>query len=282
MIPGRPSETALQVAAARAAHLRFDPDPHLLEDVCALDLLGSESAGLIEGYSNDGPWMLVENRLFISLRARYFEDRMRAAHDRGVRQVVVLGAGLDSLAFRQTVADVEIFEVDFPSTQEWKQARLDSLNWAPPRNLHFVPCDFEATSLPEVLRETCFDPTKPSVVSWMGVVYYLQKETVAAALADLESIMAKGSELVFDLMRPWEELSERYQEIREIMARFLESAGEPHVNRYTRDEIVEVILAAGFEQAIVEEREDLIARYIAPLQTSIPLSERFRLVAATK
>jgi methyltransferase (TIGR00027 family) len=117
MIEDRPSETALEVAAARAAHLRFDPDPHLLEDVHAESLLDEEGRALIPRYGDDGPWILKENRLFLPLRARFAEDRLAEAHARGCRQLVILGAGLDSFAWRQPegLADLRIYEVDHPA-----------------------------------------------------------------------------------------------------------------------------------------------------------------------
>ena len=175
MIEGRPSETALHVAAARAAHLRFDPAPHLLDDVHAENFLDEDGRTLIASYSDEGPWILIENRRFLPLRARWVEDRLAAAHARGVRQFVILGAGLDWFAFRQPaeLTGLRIFEIDHPSTQRWKLDRLESIGLAPPENVRFVACDFEKTSVPEALAETDFDPNLPAVVSWMGVVYYL-------------------------------------------------------------------------------------------------------------
>ena len=90
-----PSQTALHVAAARAAHRRYDPPPRILEDDRAEALLGDRAEELIRSYADDGSWVLVENRLAIPLRARYAEDRLAAAYRDGVRQLVVLGAGLD-------------------------------------------------------------------------------------------------------------------------------------------------------------------------------------------
>ena len=74
MIEGRPSNTAFQVAAARAAHLRFDAPPYILEDTCAEALLDDEGQAMIPGYDHDGPWIMQENRLFLVTRARLVED----------------------------------------------------------------------------------------------------------------------------------------------------------------------------------------------------------------
>ena len=284
MIEGRPSDTALHTAAARAAHRLFDPEPHLLEDVKAAELLGADGAALIESYRDGGPWVLGENRIFIPLRARYAEDRLREAYLNGARQYVVLGAGLDSFTFRQPalLGELEIFEVDHPSTQDWKTARIDSLGWSVPDNVQFVPCNFETTSVSGALRDAGFNPALRTVVSWMGVVYYLDKQTVATSLADLGTILADESEVVMDYMRPWHELSTRYLELRETMASYLKGMGEPHVNRYARDEMVRVITDAGFSHALTVNRQELYDRYLEPLKTKIPLSERFGLAVATK
>jgi len=282
MIDGQPSDTALQVAASRAAHLRFDPAPHLLEDVHAADLLGPDAIAKVDGYGQNGPWILQENRLFMPLRARYVEDRLREGHARGIRQFVILGAGLDSFVFRQPtdLSDLRVFEIDHPSMQAWKRARLRALGWTLPDNARYVPCDFERSRVSEVLAKTDFDPNEPAIVSWMGVVYYLEKPTVEATFRDLSSILSPESEVVFDVMRPWDELPERYEEIRSVLAQYLSGAGEPHINRYRREEIIHTVQESGFPDVLVEERQELERRYLAPLETDIPLSHRFRLVVA--
>ena len=277
-----PSQTALHVAAAREAHRRFD-GAAFLDDPHALDLLGAGGESLVATYGDDAQsWVLRENRLFIPFRARYVEDRLSAAHARGVRQLVILGAGLDSYAFRrpETEADVEVFEVDHPNTQRWKRERIATLGWALPETLHFVACDFETTAVSEALATTGFDSSAPAVVSWMGVTYYLEAETTASALADLRGVLAPGSEVVFDYQFPFEDFPERYQLLREAMASYLKGVGEPHVNRYRADDLRAVILGAGFSDAILEDPAEIRRRYFDPLDTDIPMSERFGLAVA--
>jgi len=283
MIEGRPSTTAFHVAAARAAHLKFDAAPYVLEDVHAARLLDEEGLAQIDTFSNDGPWILLENRLFLCLRARHVEERLAAAYARGVRQYVILGAGLDSFAWRQPegLEDLSIFEVDHPSTQRWKAARLDSLGWPVPTNTELVECDFEKQTASEALGATRFDPSQPAVVSWMGVIYYLERATADLALRDLAGIMAPGSELIFDSMFPWDELPKRYHEIREAMGQFLKGAGEPHINRYSRNEIIDSALAAGFSRASLAETKDLVEAYAGAIGEP-KLSERFTLVVAER
>jgi len=284
MREGRVSETARQVAAARAAHLRFDPAPHLLEDHLAAELLGAEGEELIAAHGDGGAWILRENRLFLPLRARYFEDRVRAAEAESVGQVVILGAGLDTFSFRRPAGSppLAIFEVDHPSTQAWKRARIAALGWPEPAGLRFAPCDFERASVASALRAAGFDARRPAVVGWMGVVMYLEKQVVEQALRELASLLCRGSEVVLDYLRPWEDLSPRYLELREAIASYLKGASEPQVSRHRAEELLRLVERCGFREGSIERREDVHARYLAPLRTSIPLSERFGLALARR
>lgn len=284
MIAGEPSQTALHVAAARAAHRRFDPPPHLLEDPHAESLLGDRAEALIQSYADGGSWLLTENRLSIPLRARYVEDRLAAAYRNGVRQLVVLGAGLDSYPFRTPTghSELRIYEVDHPSTQQWKTTRIRELAWTIPESLDFIACDFEQTSVPEALRGSSFDADRPTIVSWMGVTYYLTPETTCRTLTDLHGILAPGSEVVFDYQFPYEDLSERYRGVSEAMNYYLKAVGEPQHNRYRREALAAVIRKAGYDEVLLESRTAIHERYYTPLGTRIPMSERFGLAVAKR
>jgi len=277
--PGEPSRTAIEVAAARAAHLRYDPAPHFIEDRVAWALLGDEADEIVARYADGAPWILLENRLFLPFRARFAEDVIAQSHARGVRQVVVLGAGLDSLALRlpPALADLSIFEVDHPATQAWKRERLEKSGFALPETLELVACDFETTSVGDALRRSRFRGDAPAVVTWMGVVYYLARETFERALAELHATLAPGSSVVLDYMFPVSGLSQRYRELHEQMTTHLRGFGEPQVNRQTPGELRESARAAGFVDAALPERSDLFRRYFAPLRSPIPMSERFGL-----
>lgn len=294
MREGEVSRTALHVAAARAAHLRYDPPPHLLGDVFAERLLGAAADELVASYADDASgaggsadaagarWLLLENRLFIPFRARFGEDVIAEACARGVAQVVVLGAGLDSFALRHPAAlgALAVFEVDHPATQAWKRARLAELGASEPDGLRFVACDFERTAVSDALRAAGLRTDAPAVVTWMGVVYYLSRETVASALADLRSVLAPGSAVALDYQLPVGSLSQRYRDVFASVASYLRDTGEPQVNRYRPDEMRAAILAAGFASAELPTRAELYARYFAPLRSRIPMSERFGLAVA--
>ncbi|MBW2243157.1 MAG: class I SAM-dependent methyltransferase [Deltaproteobacteria bacterium] len=284
MIEGEPSHTAIYVAAMRAAHLRFDPPPHLLDDELAAALLGAEHEPLIESVADGAHWVLLENRLFVPLRARWVEDRLRAAYRAGVRQYVILGAGLDSFSFRQPaeLGELQIFEVDHPNTQQWKRDRIRSLGWSVPHNVTFTECDFERTSISDALKRASFHSDEPALVSWMGVIYYLARPSARQALAALNSTLTAGSEVVLDYLVPYEDLSPRYLALTETSGQYLKRVGEPHVNKLRPAELEKDILEAGFSGAILESRGDIFERYLATRASEIPLSERFGLAVAVK
>jgi methyltransferase (TIGR00027 family) len=279
MDEGRPSWTAMQVAACRAAHLRFDPPPHLLEDRIAEPLLGEDAEALIGLYADGGHWLLLENRLFLPLRARYAEDRVAEAYRAGITQLVVLGAGLDSFALRRPAAlrELSVIEVDHPATQRWKRARLAELGLATPEFLSFVECDFETTSLSEALRGSAFRADAPAVVSWMGVLYYLDPATVRRALAELAALLAPGSAVVLDYQFPLDVVPQRYRDVIEQASAVLQRVGEPQVNRYLPEALRGELLGAGFARAELPTRAQLFQRYVETLASRIPMSERFGL-----
>jgi methyltransferase (TIGR00027 family) len=274
---GKPSWTAMQVAACRAAHLRFDPEPHLLDDRFAEPLLGPDAEGLIGLYASGGHWILQENRIFLPFRARFAEDLVADAYRAGVQQLVVLGAGLDSFALRRPAAlsALRVFEVDHPATQRWKRERLARLGIAEPGFLTFAECDFETTSVSSALRRTAFRPDLPAVVSWMGVVYYLSAETARRALVELAQLLAPGSAIALDYQVPLDALPQRYRDVHAQMSGVLNRVGEPQVNRYRPDEIRDELIGAGFARTDLPTRAELYHRYFEPLGSPIPMSERF-------
>ena len=158
MEEGRPSFTALGAAMLRAAHLLWDDPPKIFEDTFALRLCGCENeavlrvqfdrlaAEIARSTSPDFAQIVLRNaRAPVIMRSRYVEDEVDQAIKRGVSQYVILGAGLDSFAYRKpdVAKDLRVFEVDHPATQAWKRARLQDLGVALPANLAFVPVDFE-------------------------------------------------------------------------------------------------------------------------------------------
>ena len=193
------SRTALGVAALRAVHQLFDGEPKILSDPIAQLLLGEDARQMLaqrvlQADSPDATGL----RAHVVLRSRFAEDRLAEAVVRGVRQLVVLGAGFDTFAYRQPqwASALRIFEVDQPATQVDKQERLQRAGIAQPANLQFVAIDFETTSLRQGLVANGLDFSQPTFFSCLGVLMYLNDAAVQAIFR-LVAEFPSPSEIVF-------------------------------------------------------------------------------------
>jgi len=135
-------------------------------------------------------------------RARYTEENLAEAVEEGVKQYVILGAGMDTFAFRrpELMERIQVYEVDHPATQVFKRQRLAELGWEIPKQLHFAPVDFTRQRLDEALKDSSYDPKALSFFSWLGVTYYLPRKTVFDTLRTVASIAPKGSTIIFDYL----------------------------------------------------------------------------------
>src|SRR2546423_12807435 len=167
-----PDNTAVRVALWRALHVEVDSPPHVLEDEVGVKLAAPD-----DGWRRR-PDMSPFTRPFrasIVARARFVEDRVAEEAARGVRQYVILGAGLDTFAQRrpELASRLTVFEVDHPGPQAWKRQRLIYLGFGIPRFLHLVPVDFEAGERWwERLTAAGFDAKQPAGVAPTGVRMY--------------------------------------------------------------------------------------------------------------
>ena len=185
---GQPSFTALTAAAARAAHLVVDGEPVIFADTLALALLGERAEELLSYHTSHGTHpVLAGARAQVTCRSRYTEDALARAVGSGVTQYVILGAGLDSFAYRSGGLAggrrVRVFEVDHPATQDWKRRALAHARVTVPDGVTFVPADLAADALPGLLAAAGFDGSAPALVSWLGVTMYLTGDAIAATLA---------------------------------------------------------------------------------------------------
>src|ERR1700752_1711332 len=144
--PNEPSRTALMIARQRAAHQVLDHGS-ILCDPFAMKILGEDEKNVLQ-FANAHPLASI-GRLFTAARSRIAEDALSRAVERGVRQIVILGAGLDTFALRNPhgVKQIRVYEVDHPATQAWKRERLAEAQIALPPALVFVPVDFEKDDL---------------------------------------------------------------------------------------------------------------------------------------
>ncbi len=243
-----PSKTALRVALRRAAHQIHDNKPLVFEDPLAVPILGAEyREELNRTPSADKRPFSAALRAFMVARARLAEDTLAAGvAERGVTQYLVLGAGLDTFAYRNPYPQVRVFEVDHPATQAWKLERLAAANITVPENATLVPVDFEREALAEELRAAGFNPRLPTVTAWLGVVPYLTLEAFRATTGLLGSF-APGSTVVFDYSQPGEALSPVEKLMLDSLSSRVAQAGEPFRLFFTPDALKAELKLEGLE-----------------------------------
>ena len=229
MEENRPSATAQRVAMQRATHQLLD-DPKVFDDPVALRIIGRENASALQAdpHRFEATPLSSYLRAFVAARSRYAEDELALGVQRGVCQYVILGAGLDTFAYRNPYPGgvLHVFEVDHPATQAWKRARLEEIGMPLPGDLTFAPIDFEAQTLEEGLQAAGYDPDKDTFFSWLGVTEYLTTEVVMATLRFIASGPA-GSGIVFDYMISPSLLTPDQRSRFDALARRVASAGEP-------------------------------------------------------
>jgi methyltransferase (TIGR00027 family) len=214
----RYSRTALAAAFYRAEHHLHD-EPKLLDDPYAHRLLtvGEMTAfaerriqeGLEQGVPPGDPQTVLARTLrvitpasIVLARARYAEDRLAKAVANGVAQYVLVGAGLDTFAFRRTDMRerLQVFELDHPQSQAAKRSRLAAAGLTEPPNLQFGAVDFEREGVAEALDRLPFRRDQPAVFTWLGVTMYLTQAAIDVTWRALRGVAAQGSELVFDFI----------------------------------------------------------------------------------
>lgn len=264
MKEGKASATAHRVAVRRAEHQVLDR-PLVLDDPIALPILGRETAAQIEAEKHEPqPASSQYMRAFVVARGRFAEDELKRAVGRGASQYVILGAGLDTFAYRNpfSAPSPRVFEVDHPATQSWKRGLLAASGIAPPESLTFAPVDFERQSLAEGLAAAGFDSGRISFFSWLGVTMYL----TAAAMKDTLSFIASlpaGSGVVFDYGVRRDLLSWTGRMIFDRLARRVASAGEPFQLFFDPKALAAELKVMGFGQVQDLDADELNALYFA-------------------
>lgn len=221
-----PSRTAIRVALRRAAHQIYD-SPIVFRDPVAVPLLGktySEELHRTE-HKLEKPYSIAM-RAYLVARSRFAEDHLAQAVANGVKQYVLLGAGLDTFAYRNPHPELRVFEIDHPATQQWKRELLQRGNIAIPSSLTYAPVDFERQSLAEELHHAGFNVKAPAFFAWLGVVPYLTLAAFRSTVAFLAERPA-GSGLVFDYGQPREVLPALERLAHDSLASRVQLAGEP-------------------------------------------------------
>ncbi len=249
---GEPSLTALAAAAHRAIHHTTDDEPLVFDDPLAAALMAEE------GGPSEALLGRRAMRAFICARSRLAEDALAAAVRRGVTQYLLLGAGLDTFAWRNPYPQLRVFEADHPATQAWKRERLSS--WGAPKNTAFAAVDLERRPLLEPLIEAGFDPDQRVFVSWLGVTPYLESDTVIDTLETLASFPG-GVEVVFDYGPPAGSLTGLLRASYRLRAAKVAAIGEPWVSGFDPRNLIDSLAQLGFGQIEDLGPAELNARY---------------------
>jgi methyltransferase (TIGR00027 family) len=254
------SFTAIGAAEMRAAHLLLDEDPKILRDDFALRFSGSDSEASLR---EDTDTMLAEvaakvgsdvaqqvfqaTRAVMIVRSRYTEDALSRAIAGGITRYVILGAGLDSFAWRNPhlAATVEIFEIDHPASQQWKRLRLQDLGIDQPSNLTMLPIDFEKQTLLKGLRDGGCPLEEPAFFSWLGVTQYLTREAVLGTFKQVATL-ASGTEISFTFVVPQSLLAGDDQRLFAMAAAGAAARGEPWVTFFEPVELTSQLEGFGF------------------------------------
>jgi methyltransferase (TIGR00027 family) len=266
MKPNEPSRTALNVARQRAAHQVLDHGS-ILNDPFAMKILREDEKDVLQ-FANEHPLASI-GRLFTTARSRIAEDALSKAIERGVRQVVILGAGLDTFALRNPhgAQQILIYEVDHPATQAWKRQRLADAQLALPPWLILVPVDFERDDVRENLVAAGFQQNAPAFFTWLGVVPYLTQDAIGRTL-DYMSI--QNSEVVFDYVEPPEASSEELGQFEKERTKQLEKIGERSVSRFEPDGIAAILRSHGFYAIEDINFQEIASRFGRAIQGLAP------------
>ncbi|MFI1911641.1 class I SAM-dependent methyltransferase [Nocardia sp. NPDC020380] len=280
---GGPSRTALGAARYRAEHQVLDA-ASVFRDPLAVAVAepGSGHAGFAPGHVDQDAAVAARMRMFIVSRSRFAEDALADAYRAGVRQVVFLGAGLDTFAYRNPHPELRVFEVDHPDTQAWKQQRLAEAQIPIPESVTYVGVDFERQRLEDVLPATGFDPAAPAFFIWLGVTVYLTRPAIATTLRTIAGF-APGTGLVFDYGLPWTPGTPEERARAEARMRRLAAIGEEWVSFFTPEDIAAELREAGLELVEDLAPDVVLARYLEDLEPAAqrPGPHLVRAVVAT-
>jgi methyltransferase (TIGR00027 family) len=270
------SRTAVGAAMLRAAHQLIDGEPVILKDPVILKLLEPEHIEYVLDHRSEyGYERLLGLRSHIVLRSRYAEDCLKEAYDRGIRQTILLCAGLDTYAYRQPdwAHDLRIIEADHPASQAYKLRRLEEAGIDPPGNLVFVAMDLDKDDLSSVFDPRVLDPGEPVFISWLGVMVYLSWETIDTIFKFVASL-PKMSEFVFTFS------PRKSPGWSDPIARMVKAAGEPWISHIDPSELTEKLKRHGFTDVHFLEPEEARKLYFMDDRIKLPVPKKSSIVRA--
>jgi methyltransferase (TIGR00027 family) len=267
--PAEPSQTAKLAALARGEHRLTYRPPWVLDDPYALSLVGPTWEQLSAQLRAIFPEPVREEAISgIVTRSRYVEDALQAGT---FEQYVILGAGLDSFAWRRpdVLAGTCVFEVDHPATQAWKRERAEVMA-LPRSDRHvFAPVDFERQTLVAGLASVGFDPTAPTLFSWIAVMPYLTIDAIETTLRGLARA-PRGSQLALSYGVREEYLDDVGRQFISLLRHVAAQRGEPILTLLSPSDADDLLARCGFSVLDHADRDVLAERYLAG-RNDVPL-----------
>jgi methyltransferase (TIGR00027 family) len=276
-----PDSTAVRVALWRAQHVLLDAEPHVLEDE-----LGAALAAPADGWQERpdmNPRWTAPFRAHIVARARFVEDLVIEQLGRGVRQYVILGAGLDTFAQRRpdVASRLHMFEIDQPETSAWKRRRLGELGYPVPDWLHLVSLDFEQpVSWRDALIGAGFEAAAPATVVSTGVTQYLTHQANTALLGQIAAL-APGTTAAITFMLPVELLPHDERPATQAATDGARRSGTPFISLYGPDAFVALARHAGFREVRHVSTAEIRQRYFAERTDGLSPAHGEQLIVAT-
>ncbi len=296
MIKGQPSQTALLTAIQRAHHFAYAPEPKVLRDNLALSLAGLETPEAAQAYIDNMVQLFASlsdpetaatfmQRIdgAVCMRSRVVEEELAMARERGVRQLIILGAGLDSTAYRRTdlTKDLKVFEVDHPSTQAWKKEQLKSANIDIPNNVSFVAFDFENQTLEQALALGGVSKDEMTFFTWLGVQMYLTDEAVRSTFAVMGAY-PKGSEMVMDFISPSYVTAGGVPENSvDDLQNVVSNMGEPLKSKYYESDLEMLLKEAGFSTVKFLNAAWLVENYLGGVRGAFDMPDEATSILTT-
>lgn len=274
-----PSPTALRVAVLRALHQTVDAPP-IFVDPLAARILGPDGAALLDAHRAS---VADSARLRGTLAARTVvaESTLAAAFARGIRQGVILGAGLDTFAYRHGHASLRVFEVDQPAAQAWKRAMLRAAEIGEPDNVIFVTADLAGDDLFAALVAGGLDLTHPAVFAMLGVVPYVARDAILETLRSIGKRCARGSEIVFDYTEPFDSAPPPVRAAYAMVAERVAAGGEPWITFFAPDDLHSALRDRGFSALEDFDAAMLDARFIAGRGDALGIAPLVHVIRAT-
>jgi methyltransferase (TIGR00027 family) len=261
------SQTALLAARHRAVHQLLEGGA-IFSDPYALSILGEDAEMIVRAATERPEDRFM--RLFVAARSRFAEDQLAAAVERGVRQVVVLGAGLDTFGLRNPYAakSLQVFEVDHPATQAWKRAQLAKAGLSTPDCLHFAAVDFERQKFLDRLLTTGFRQDISAFFIWLGVVPYLTRASIFETFGSIAAM--KDAEVIFDYAEPPESYPPARRAGFEARKARVAALGEPWLSFFEPRDLAIELRLRGFDEIEDFDLGRLAACYFSdvPIETA--------------